>query len=268
MSRYTLPISKRPMPHGPAFFQEKYFLDDVSCNSPKTGSTYRSGLRLFADWLQYFGRDGFSVSDPWPLNPSSLTNKTVSDFRRWLLAKRSKATVTTYMAAVMGYLVYLEVKDLLPSSIELSRLQRQLGLYNKRNNQAAQVVDYDIARQDIPRIVAYFDSLPLPPHNDCYNRRLTILRNKAIMNVLYSTGARISEIVSLDRSDVKDGRAATATIMGKGNKSRAIFVQSYAQDPISAYLAERRDDNPALFVSHSREVTEHTSDDYNRTQRH
>ena len=70
--------------------------------------------------------------------------------------------------------------------------------------------------------------------------------------MLYSTAARISEVVSLDRANVGNGRAAYATIVGKGNRGRTLHIRSYARDAVVAYLAERSDTNPALFVSHSR----------------
>jgi site-specific recombinase XerD len=252
MNQYQLPISKRPTPVGPAFLEEEHFLREASINSIKTGTTYRSALRLFADWLQHGCKDGFSVANPWPLNPDCLTLATVIDFRQWLLNNRSKATTTTYMAAVMEYLIYLEAREMSPPAISLSWLGRQLKRYGRRINPAREVVNYDLARQDIPAIVVYYDSLPLPPTNGSYNQRLTLLRDRAIVNILYSTGARISEVASLDRSTVMEGNSSTPTITGKGNKSRTIFLQPYALEPTGLYLAERVDKSQALFVSHSR----------------
>ncbi len=159
------------------------------------------------------------------------------------------------MAAVMEYLIYLEGIERLPTGMSLSLLQRQLKRGNRGRNQAEQVVDMDAARQAIPWIVAYFDAIPLPATNDMYNHRLTILRNRAIVNALHSSAARISEVVSLDRKTVGHGRSATAVIKGKGSKFRTIYILDYAQEAIRAYLAERQDNNPALFISHSRNST-------------
>jgi integrase/recombinase XerD len=114
------------------------------------------------------------------------------------------------------------------------------------------VVDKDEARQAIPAVVAYYDRLPLPPENDAYNRRLSLLRDRALVNVLYATAARLSEVLSLNRSQVNHGRAATATITGKGRHARSLHLMPYAQAAIRAYLAERTDGNPALFVAHGR----------------
>jgi site-specific recombinase XerD len=250
-----LPISDRQVPEGQAWADEDSFLREAGAQSLKTESTYRSGLRLFADWLQHFRKAGFSKTDQWPLQPTQLTTDVILDYRNWLLANRSKSTLTTYMAAVVGYLNYLDGHDRLPESVQLGKLQRQMARRQIERNQAENVIDLDMARQDVPKIIEYYDTLPLPSENDQYNRRLTLLRNRAIVKMLYSTAARISEITSLNRANVGNGRASYATIIGKGNKGRTLHIRGYARDAVVAYLAERRDTNPALFVSHSRNST-------------
>ncbi|WP_374688950.1 tyrosine-type recombinase/integrase [Promineifilum sp.] len=247
-----LPISERPAPEGPTWTDEAAFLREAGAQSLKTESTYRSGLRLFADWLQHFRRAGYAKTEPWPLRPDRLTTDIILDYRNWLLANRSRATVTTYMAAVAGYLNFLDGYDRLPESVQLGKLQRQMARRQVERNQAENVIDLDIARQDIPRIIAYYDALPLPPENDTYNRRLSLLRDRAVVKMLYSTAARISEVVALNRANVGHGRAAYATIVGKGNKGRTLHIRGYAREAVVTYLAERTDTNPALFVSHSR----------------
>jgi len=210
------------------------------------------GLRLFADWMQHHKKDGYSLEDSWPLSPDRLSTSTVLAFRSWLLANRSRSTVTTYLAAVVGYLNFLDGQDQLPASVQLGKLQRQLARRQVERNQAETVIDLDEARQQMPQIIAYYHELPLPPLNDPYNHRLSLLRNRALVKVLYATAARISEVLALNRSNVDHGRSAYATVMGKGNKPRTIYLRDYAQQAIRAYLAERRDSNPALFVAHSR----------------
>lgn len=248
----TLPISQRPVPDEPAWLDQGPFLREAGAQSLRTEATYRSGLRLFADWLQHYRKSTYRKADPWPLSPDGLSTDLLLDYRNWLLANRSRATVTTYMAAVSGYLNYLDGHDRLPEAVQLGKLQRQLARRQVERNQSETVIDLDVARQQIPRIVEYYDSLPLPPENDAYNRRLTLLRNRAIVKTLYSTAARISEVVSLNRTNVNNGRSPYATITGKGNKGRTLHFRRYALDAMVAYLGERTDSNPALFVSHSR----------------
>jgi site-specific recombinase XerD len=247
-----LPISERPVPDAPSWIDESSFLVEAGAQSLKTENTYRSGLRLFADWLQHFGRAGYKLEEPWPLSPDKLDTAIILSFRNWLLANRSRSTVTTYMAAVAGYLNYLDGQDRLPSGVQLGKLQRQMARRQVERNQAENVIDLDIARQAIPQIVSYYEQLPLPPENDKYNRRLTLMRDRAVVKVLYSTAARISEVTALNRATVHHGRSPYAVITGKGGRSRTIYLRDYALKAIVAYLAERSDANPALFVAHSR----------------
>lgn len=249
---YELPISGQPLPEQPAWLHAPSYLLEAGASSLQTETTYRSALRLFADWLQHFGHCGYAKEDEWPLDPAGLTTAVVLNYRTWLLANRARATATTYLAAVTGYLGYLDGQNRLPEGVQLGKLQRQLSRRPVERHQAESVMDLDEARQAVPRIVAYYDKQPLPPENDSYNRRLTLLRNRALVHCLYSTAARLSEVVALNRSNVDQGRAAHATIVGKGNRPRTIHIRDYARQAIRAYLEEREDSNPALFVAHSR----------------
>lgn len=254
-SKREFPISGRPLPDGPVWLMETSYLLEAGARSLKTETTYRSGLRLFADWLQYYKRDGYSLEDEPPLSPETISTATVLAFRNWLLANRAQSTATTYMAAVTGYLHFLDGQDQLPSETQLGKLQRQMARRQVERNQAETVIDLDQARQAVPQIVSYYDDLPLPASNDPFNRRLSLLRNRALVNTLYSTAARLSEVVALNRSNVDQGRAGYATVTGKGNRPRTLYIRDYARQAIRAYLAARSDSNPALFVAHSRNAT-------------
>lgn len=249
---YKLPLSGRVAPLTSAWLHEASYLLEAGAHSFKTETTYRSGLRLFADWIQHYGYDGFDEEASWPLQPDALSTATILKFRNWLLANRSISTVTTYTASIIGYLHFLDGQDQLPKAIQLGKLQRQLTRRQVERNQAETVVDLDQARQDIPKIIEYFQQLALPPENDSFGRRLSLLRDRALVSVLYSSAARLGEVISLNRRNVDYGRAEFAAITGKGGKPRTIFIRSYARISIREYLRERVDSNPALFVAHSR----------------
>lgn len=73
-------------------------------------------------------------------------------------------------------------------------------------------------------------------------------REKALFEVLYSTGARVSEIASLNRSDV-DQTSRSTIITGKGDQERHIFFNAKAILAVEEYLKTRTDQNEALFVA-------------------
>lgn len=72
-------------------------------------------------------------------------------------------------------------------------------------------------------------------------------RDKAIVCFLLSTGARISEVTSLNR-DAIDSINRECKVLGKGNKERIVYLDSVSAMMVSDYLNERKDDLPALFI--------------------
>jgi site-specific recombinase XerD len=158
------------------------------------------------------------------------------------------------MAALLSFFGYLVSIEQLPPGLSLERVRGRLKRQRKTAlRPSSKVVNMDTVRQQIPLIVDYYYTLPLPsPTNDPYNRRLSLLRDRALVTVLYSTAVRISEAVALDRNHVAGGRAEDVLITGKGGRTRTIHILDYAREAIRTYLAERTDTNPALFVSHSR----------------
>lgn len=72
-------------------------------------------------------------------------------------------------------------------------------------------------------------------------------RDKAIISLLLSTGCRISEVCSLNRSDI-DFQNKEITVLGKGNKERTVFIDDITALMVQRYLEERKDVCPALFI--------------------
>jgi len=77
----------------------------------------------------------------------------------------------------------------------------------------------------------------------------TALRNRAMLEVLFATGMRISELCNLNRSQI-DG-TGRIFITGKGRKQRFVYLTSRARQHLDAYLATRQDDCPALFIPYA-----------------
>lgn len=79
-------------------------------------------------------------------------------------------------------------------------------------------------------------------------RELSSLRDKAILEFLYSTGARVSEMVSLKKENV-DFISGIAKVKGKGRKERLLPIGEPALNSLKKYLDKRRDSNPSLFIN-------------------
>ena len=73
-------------------------------------------------------------------------------------------------------------------------------------------------------------------------------RDLAMVDLLYSTGIRVGELVNLDISDI-DFEARECVVFGKGDKERKVYFDAKAKLHLQDYLKLRTDSNPALFVS-------------------
>lgn len=73
-------------------------------------------------------------------------------------------------------------------------------------------------------------------------------RELAVLEVMYSTGCRVSELIQLKKDDI-DWKADTVHLFGKGRKHRTSFLNAKALVALRAYLEKRDDDSPYLFVS-------------------
>jgi len=136
----------------------------------------------------------------------------------------SKKTQNYYMITLRVFLKYLTKKGIkcMPADqIELAKVgERSLDL---------------ITHSELTRL------LNSPSGND-----LKDLRDKAILELLFSTGLRVSELCSLS-SDI-DLRADELSIRGKGGKVRVVFLSDEAKSSVKKYLDARKDMSDALFV--------------------
>lgn len=176
-------------------------------------------------------------------NPEDIRDDVVREFRLWLnrqkahkAAKRpekmqetlSRKTQNYYLIAIRAFLKYLarqEIKSMPSERIELAKTpERSLDL---------------ITEAELQRL------LDAPKGND-----LKALRDKAILELLFSTGLRVSELCSLTR-DI-DLSTDELSIIGKGRKVRVVFISDHAKSILKEYLAKRKDLDDALFVQLSK----------------
>lgn len=162
--------------------------------------------------------------------PSNLTESTVREFRVWLNRQEGRAgdmkkkTQNYYMIALRAFLKYLRkegVVSLQPERIELAKTSSR---------------DLDLIT------AAELERLLKAPEGDSEE----VLRDRAILELLFSTGLRVSELCSL-KSDLDLSRDEFS-VRGKGDKVRVVFLSSSAKKSVSDYLKARKDMEEALFV--------------------
>jgi len=88
-------------------------------------------------------------------------------------------------------------------------------------------------------------------------------RDKAILEVLFSTGLRVSELVSLNRDNV-DIKRREFGVVGKGGRARVVFLSSRAASYLDEYLKARDDNFKPLFIRHSRNLAPNLKDNQMR----
>lgn len=89
------------------------------------------------------------------------------------------------------------------------------------------------------------------------------LRDRAILELLFSSGLRVSELVGLDRDHINLKRREFM-VRGKGQKDRPIFISSVAAEVISSYLQQRTDNARPLFIRYSKVKKVDLSGNYQR----
>lgn len=168
--------------------------------------------------------------------PRDITDEVMRSFRLWLNRQSAgvhegrhetlkKKTQNYYLIAIRSFLKYLRkrgVDSYAPEKIELAKV-------------AERTIDL-LSAGDLRRLLD-------APNGDT----LKELRDKAIMELFFSTGLRLSELCALQR-DIDLSRDEIS-VRGKGEKVRVVFLSDDAKGAISAYLKKRTDMDDALFAS-------------------
>jgi site-specific recombinase XerD len=208
------------------------FLESLEIESGRSRYTTRN-YELYLSRILEFQNEFDPEND---LKPSDITEEWLRKYRLWLnryVTERGKnLTIMTqnyHLIALRGFLKYLakrKIKSLDPVLVELPRTHR------------AQVTFLYV--DEINRVV---EQIPLDTEDG--------LRDRAIFELLFSTGLRVSELVSLNRDNINLSRREFM-VRGKGQKDRPVFISQAAADAVQDYLDERKDSLPALFLNNSR----------------
>jgi len=213
-------------PLGPDIDRFMRFLTLERGRSANTVAAYRADLVRYEKWLADAG-----VADL-----QAITGAHVEGFAQSLTG--SARTVQRRLSAIRSFHAFLVDDDRLPANPSLGiagpsspgRLPKALGVSVVQSLLDSVSADEPIA-----------------------------LRDRALLEVLYGTGARVSEVVGLAVDDVYTGEGATSDLLrvvGKGNKERVVPLGSHARSALEAYLTRSRPilakksprGTPALFL--------------------
>jgi len=191
--------------------------------SPKTVESYTEVLKSFFEWGDL-------------RSPRDLTAERVRSYRVFLnrkvtqrgnpLKPRTQAYHAIVIRTFLKYLAKEDIKTLPAEKVEIGRVpERQVDF-----------LDSD----ELERLLQ-------SPEGTALRSR----RDRAILELLFSAGLRVSELTSLNRDHVSLTKDEFS-IRGKGSKLRIVFLSPRAKQALKEYLDHRTDIDPALFVAHGK----------------
>ncbi len=209
------------------------FLLSIRTNnySPETLYNYERDLAVFEEFLATDARVSFDA----------MTKRTIELYKAYLtsidrktaghqesIQKLSAGSINRTLSSLRSYLKYLVDADyavpVAPESVKLIKMPKK----------HARVAELDALIQLIESPIK-FEKI-----------KDVALRNRAILETLFATGMRISELISLNRDQLdKSGRIF---VRGKGKKERFVYLTARAKEHIKNYLDVRDDQNSALFI--------------------
>jgi len=186
-----------------------------------------------------------------------LSAHTVAAYRRdlagylaWLAERGVEDTDAVTGELVTGFAAERASSDPPPASTSLARLQSAIRSFHRFLAREGIVTDDPTTKlrppkapMRLPKALPVEDVLRLldaagPAPEDAAPGELVGLRDRALLELLYATGARVSEIVDLDVDDLMHGEVLR--VRGKGAKERIVPVGSYARASADAYLTRAR----------------------------
>jgi len=195
------------------------YLEIERGRSQKTIENYDHYLSNFLGWAK--------IS-----NASNITDSLVRNYRIFLNRYRDKnekglkkSTQGYYIIALRSFLKYLSKRD-------IKTLQAEKVEIGKNPEREVEFLE----SEEVERIILATSG-----------QSLKALRDHAILELLFSAGLRVSELVSINR-DRLDLRSGELSVRGKGDKIRVVFISDSAKSAIRQYLEKRTDIDPALFV--------------------
>lgn len=184
------------------------------------------------NYRHYLGRFLEFVGD---ISPKDITLDLLHEYRVHLnrltdqygesLGLKTQSYHIVALRAFLKYLTRNDIETLAPEKIELPKVpQREVSF---------------LSREEVERLMEIVDLTTR-----------TGIRDAAILETLYSTGLRVSELTGLNKNQV-DLKRREFMVRGKGRKLRIVFISERAAAKIERYLKDRNDDYKPLFITYS-----------------
>ena len=199
------------------------YLEIERNRSQKTIENYHHYLRRFLEWAK--------IS-----KPKDITAELVRSYRIFLNRKTDangqelkKVTQNYHMIAIRSFLKYLAKRDI--ESLAAEKIE-----IGKNPSHEIEFLDGN----ELDRLLSAANGTSAKA-----------LRDRAILELLFSAGLRVSELISINRDQLNLARQEFS-VRGKGDKIRIVFVSDTAKEALQKYLDKRLDIDPALFVRFSK----------------
>jgi len=198
--------------------------------SLKTVKNYRHYLFRFASFTGE--RDIVSINLPLIMKYRLYLNR-LEDAHGESLSKKTQNYHLIALRAFLKFLIKQDIPVLAPEKIELAKQEeREVSFLNREE------------------LESLFNTIDVGSSKG--------LRDRAIIEMLYSTGLRVSELASLNLDQVNVERGEFM-VRGKGRKTRIVFLSTRAKEWLKRYLITRADNAQAVFINHRRQkdITEY-----------
>jgi len=212
------------------------YLEIEQNRSQKTISNYDHYLTRLID----FAGNDITIED--------ITPELIRKWRIWLNRlgtnvsdELGKSTLNYHLIALRSFLKFCakyDIEAVSPEKIELARTRRKQVTF--------------LNEEELGRLLDQPDTT-----------KINGLRDRAILELLFSSGLRVSELVGLDRDHINLKRREFM-VRGKGQKDRPIFISPSAAEWVATYLHERNDNTKPLFVRYSGRKIVDLSGNYHR----
>jgi site-specific recombinase XerD len=212
------------------------YLEIEKGSSPLTIRNYKHYLTRFINWLS---------KENIRLKPKDINPEVVRQFRVYLsrlpdgkggtLSRKTQGYHVIALRSFLRWLIKNDYEVMSPDKIDLPKISdRQVKF---------------LTGDQVDRLL-----------NAPSLSKINGVRDKAILEVLYSTGLRVSELVGLDKDKVNIEKREFG-VVGKGGKARVVFLSMRAAKWLNKYLKARKDKYKPVFIRHKGKVDPTTSDE-------